>query len=154
MGRAKERVSPRFCLFSGIISCFGSMKTKIMYRVRFSMPLLLAGIVLLFSLISPVVASGIMPYDVIILANDARSASGLAPLRENSLLAQAAEQKARDMIKNDYFAHTSPSGVAPWHWIKQAGYGYHAAGENLAINYTDAKKQHEAWMKKIGRAHV
>ena len=59
----------------------------------------------------------------------------------------AAEAKAEDMLKNDYFAHTSPEGRTPWHWLKKAGYSYKYAGENLATNYTDAKDQEKAWMK-------
>ncbi len=107
----------------------------------------LIGIASLFVFISTALASGITASDVIALANSARSDAGLPVLTENAQLTTAAENKARDMIKNDYFAHTSPTGVAPWHWIKESGYEYKAAGENLAINYTDAGEQHWAWMK-------
>ena len=44
-------------------------------------------------------------------------------------------------------ACTRPAGKDPWYWIKQSGYAYKAAGENLAINFTDAKEQQSAWMK-------
>lgn len=100
-------------------------------------------------------AAGMVPDDVIALANNSRTKAALAPLSENAKLSEAAKSKANDMIKNDYFAHTSPKGVEPWYWIKQAGYQYKAAGENLAINYTDAKEQHEAWMKsETHRANI
>lgn len=100
-------------------------------------------------------ASGIVPSEVIALANSARTKASLAPFSANAQLTEAAQSKANDMIKNDYFAHTSPSGVEPWHWIKQAGYQYKAAGENLAINYTDTREQHEAWMKsETHRANI
>lgn len=100
-------------------------------------------------------AAGMVPADVIALANGSRTKASLAPLSANAQLTEAAKSKANDMIKNDYFAHTSPKGVEPWYWIKQAGYQYKAAGENLAINYTDAKEQHEAWMKsETHRANI
>ncbi len=92
------------------------------------------------------VAASLVPHDVIALANASRTSLGMMPLTENVRLREAAKNKADDMIKNDYFAHTSPKGVEPWYWIKQADYQYRAAGENLAINYTDATEQHEAWM--------
>lgn len=81
------------------------------------------------------------------LANESRKEAGLGELKSNNQLKQAAEAKAKDMLKNNYFAHTSPKGVTPWHWIKQAGYQYGFAGENLAINYETAESQHKAWMK-------
>lgn len=102
-----------------------------------------------------VLAAGIVPADVMTLANSARTKMGLLPLSENNKLSEAARSKANDMIKNDYFAHVSPTGVEPWYWIKQSGYQYQSAGENLAINYTNAKDQQEAWMKsETHRANI
>lgn len=118
-------------------------------------PLVLVGVVASYVFAFNVVAAGMTPTEVIHLANSARAKADLPALRENSLLAEAAKNKANDMIKNDYFAHTSPKGVEPWVWIKDTGYQYKAAGENLAINYTDATDQHEAWMKsETHRANI
>ncbi len=118
-------------------------------------PLVLVGVVASYVFAFNVVAAGMTPTEVIALANSARAKADLPALRENSLLAEAAKNKANDMIKNDYFAHTSPKGVEPWVWIKDTGYQYKAAGENLAINYTDATDQHEAWMKsETHRANI
>lgn len=84
---------------------------------------------------------------IIELVNESRVQQGLPELKENTYLSGAAMDKANDMLKKDYFAHTSPEGIDPWHWIKKRGYDYKYAGENLAINYTDAEEEHEAWMK-------
>ncbi|MEK9173835.1 MAG: CAP domain-containing protein [Patescibacteria group bacterium] len=92
-------------------------------------------------------ASSVTSGALLRLANDSRKQAGLPELKQNDQLKQAAEAKAKDMFKNDYFAHTSPKGVTPWHWIKQTGYQYGFAGENLAINYESAESQHKAWMK-------
>lgn len=91
-------------------------------------------------------ASEISASSVISLVNKERLANGLGVLVENSLLSKAARDKAGDMIKNDYFAHTSPSGKSPWYWIGQNGYDYKYAGENLAVNFGSAESQHKAWM--------
>ncbi len=113
------------------------------------------GVASSFVFVLSALASGMVPSEVITLANHARTEAGLPALTENSILATAAKNKADDMIKHDYFAHTSPAGVAPWYWIKDAGYRYQAAGENLAINYTDARDQHDAWMKsETHRANI
>ncbi|MBP9727862.1 MAG: hypothetical protein KBD27_00630 [Candidatus Moranbacteria bacterium] len=123
------------------------MKTNIHKKTHAVIPLVLIGIASSFTFVLTVVASGIVPSEVVALVNSARERVSLPGLTENAQLSEAARAKAEDMIKNDYFSHTSPKGVEPWYWIKQAGYQYQAAGENLAINYTNAKEQHEAWMK-------
>jgi hypothetical protein len=108
-----------------------------------------------FTLVYSVFAGDITPSKVIELTNRARAAKGLGTLSENAKLSQAASDKARDMIKNDYFAHTSPSGRDPWYWMKKEGYEYKAAGENLAINFTSAKEEQSAWMNsKTHRANI
>ncbi len=91
-------------------------------------------------------ASAITPERVVELVNADRSTGGLAALKVDAQLAQAAEAKGRDMVAHDYFAHTSPEGRTPWNWIEGAGYGYHYAGENLAIRFTDAEEEQSAWM--------
>lgn len=87
--------------------------------------------------------------EVIRLGNDARQKQGLAPLTENIVLDTSAQEKAQDMIAHDYFAHTSPQGKSPWYWIDKNKYDYHFAGENLAINFTDARDQQRAWMDSV-----
>lgn len=51
------------------------------------------------------------------------------------------------MLRNNYFSHTSPIGLDPWHWFEKNNYTYKYAGENLAINYTSAEEEHQAWME-------
>jgi hypothetical protein len=93
-----------------------------------------------------VLASDITADTVIKLVNDARAAINVVVLKKNDLLQKAAEQKAQDMIENNYFAHISPQGKSPWDWINQSGYDYRFAGENLAINFINAKDEQQAWM--------
>lgn len=85
--------------------------------------------------------------ETIALVNKTRISQNMAKLKVNEKLSQAAEEKIDDMIKNDYFAHTSPDGVAPWTWFEKVGYDYKFAGENLAINFSNAAEQQAAWMK-------
>jgi len=80
------------------------------------------------------------------LTNNERIANGLKPLKINDKLTLAAEQKAKDMLINAYFAHTSPSGITPWYWLDVNRYHYLAAGENLAKDFTESEYLHRAWM--------
>lgn len=84
---------------------------------------------------------------IIELTNKARSEAGLPVLMHSAILDKAAALKAQDMLNNNYFAHNSPDGIKPWEWFKQAGYNYTYAGENLAMNFSEAEEAMEAWLK-------
>ena len=90
--------------------------------------------------------STVLPAVVVKLTNQERAGINAAPVQRNAVLDAAAQLKAEDMAKNEYFAHFSPTGVSPWHWFDQAGYVYAHAGENLAIHFTDSTEVVEAWM--------
>jgi hypothetical protein len=48
-------------------------------------------------------------------------------------------------VKMD-IVHVRFGGKTPWYWFEQAGYDYAAAGENLAVNFTDSKDVTAAWL--------
>jgi uncharacterized protein YkwD len=91
-------------------------------------------------------ASDITPQKIIELANSDRSKEGLEILKENEKLDRSAMDKAEDMAQNDYFAHTSPKGLTPWHWIEEEDYDYAYAGENLAMDFNSIEKMNQAWL--------
>lgn len=97
----------------------------------------------LISLNSPV---NVNSENIIALTNQTRKQFNINSLKESPVLAQAAQAKAEDMLLNGYFAHNSPEGKTPWQFLENAGYNYFAAGENLAINFTDANSLEQAWM--------
>lgn len=84
--------------------------------------------------------------EILVLTNASRSQENVAPLTLNVKLNQAAQLKAQDMIADNYFAHTAPDGTKPWAFLKEAGYSYQAAGENLAMDFTNAESVHTAFM--------
>ena len=83
---------------------------------------------------------------LVALTNADRAANGASPVIENPLLSKAAQEKADDMVANDYFAHYAPNGTSPWHWFTAVGYYYMHAGENLAMNFDDPVGLEAAWM--------
>ena len=87
---------------------------------------------------------------IIKLTNAERVKNHMPVLKENKELNKAAMLKAKDMIKNNYWSHTSPKGVTPWYWFDKAGYDYKYAGENLAKNFSCDKDVIKAWMKSRG----
>lgn len=93
--------------------------------------------------------------EVIAYTNEERADDGLAHLRRNSLLDRAAQMKAEDMAKKGYYAHVSPEGVTPVHWVEKVGYAYLIIGENLIVQRTDARQVVDAFMKSPGhRANI
>ncbi len=79
--------------------------------------------------------------------NAARVKERRQPLQLNSRLSHAAYLKAQDMLKNQYWAHTSPQGIGPWKWIGDVEYNYAYAGENLARNFKNSSAVVGAWMR-------
>lgn len=90
--------------------------------------------------------ASVLPGVLTSLTNAEREDNDVPPLTENPLLAQAAELKAQDMAEKGYFAHTSPEGRTPWYWLKEVGYSYSYAGENLAVNFFESDDVARAWM--------
>jgi len=107
---------------------------------------ILASVFILTSSLAQANVSSITPEKVIELVNEARKERGVGELIENEKLSRAAERKVEDMVEKDYFSHNSPAGVTPWHWIEEEGYDYDYAGENLAMDFTSARKMHSSWM--------
>lgn len=104
------------------------------------------------------ISDSIQPFDVnavITQTNLARSAASLPSLAHSSALDIAAQAKLDDMVANGYFAHVSPTGSQPWDWLSAAGYGYRAAGENLARGFDNPAEVVSAWMNSPShRANV
>ncbi|HLM84271.1 MAG TPA: CAP domain-containing protein, partial [Candidatus Bathyarchaeia archaeon] len=119
-------------------------KTKIFSLVFVAA--LVAGSAHLFASVNATIASDITAEKVIELTNQSRKTAGETTLSENPKLSSAAEAKAEDMIDNNYFSHTSPTGTTPWDWFQKVGYDYNYAGENLAMDFHSADNMEEAWM--------
>jgi hypothetical protein len=101
---------------------------------------------LTFSPAIPAWSSAITQENIINLTNATRKSFSLNELTENSILTKAAQAKANDMAEKGYFSHTSPDGKLPWDFMKQAGYEYIMAGENLAVNFLESEAVNTAWM--------
>lgn len=91
-------------------------------------------------------ASSITPSQIIDMTNSQRAGQGLQALSSNAALSNAAAGKAAHMFANQYWAHIAPDGTSPWVFIKNAGYSYSVAGENLARDFGDSGSVISAWM--------
>jgi len=94
---------------------------------------------------------------ILCLHNQIRAERGLPTLRTNKRLRKAAVGHSRDMVANDYFEHTTPSGATMVDRILRAHYvradrGW-SLGENLAWGtgtYATPRGAVDAWMNSEG----
>ena len=75
------------------------------------------------------------------LLNSDRARYNLPPLAIDPELCRIARIKSQDMRDNQYFAHTSPTYGDVRSMLRQFGYAYTAAGENIAHHATADKAQ-------------
>lgn len=83
------------------------------------------------------------------LVNQYRAQAGCAPMTEDSRLDSAAQSHSVDMADNDYFSHTTPSGVSFEQREMAAGYPS-PGGENIAKGYGSVQQVMTAWMNSSG----
>jgi uncharacterized protein YkwD len=63
--------------------------------------------------------------------NAVRAARGLSPIRTTRALRLAAQRHSEDMVRRQYFAHISPSGLTLAKRVRRAGYPGGRVGENI-----------------------
>ncbi len=85
--------------------------------------------------------------EILALTNQDRQDNNLPILEINATLSSAAQDKANDMIANNYFSHYGLDGKEPWDWIDRGEYAYLYVGENLAMNFSSASSAHLALME-------
>jgi uncharacterized protein YkwD len=88
------------------------------------------------------------------LLNETRAENGKAPLLRDAELDDAAERHGRDMNEGP-FSHTGSDGSTMAVRIKEAGYDYRSAGENIAyrtgeLTVEQVTELHEQWVNSPG----
>lgn len=92
---------------------------------------------------------------LLLSTNAERTNNNLSNLTINTVLNQAAQAKAEDMVARNYWSHNTPDGKEPWIFFDNAGYQYLAAGENLAYGFTSSADAVTGWMNSPGhRANI
>ena len=71
--------------------------------------------------------------------NAARAAYGLKPLVLSSALSAVSNEHAWDMLRNDYFSHTSLDGRTKEDRLRDAGISFNWDGENICYSYNSAR---------------
>ncbi len=117
-------------------------------------PMLVMLVVVLFSSFAqPMIKRHVLAYatsmssDALLSAtNTQRDQNGVASLNINGDLTAAAQAKANDMVKRNYWSHNTPDGQEPWVFIQATGYKYTKAGENLAYGFDNSNDAVTGWM--------
>ena len=77
--------------------------------------------------------------------NARRTAQGLAPLQLEPRLCAIAYAHAADMVIRSYFDHNTPEGISPFGRMDRAHYAYGYAGENIALDQSEAAAELALW---------
>jgi hypothetical protein len=91
-------------------------------------------------------STDVSPVSLLQATNNNRSNKGDRSLTLNSQLAAAAQAKANDMAKRNYWSHVTPDGKQPWQFVANSGYSYDTMGENLAYGFTSGSAAVSGWM--------
>lgn len=89
-------------------------------------------------------------YEVVQLTNAFRQKNGLPALAINTQLTRAAQTYAKRMALDDVFSHTGADGSSPWERIRNAGYRYSDAAENLAAGHQTPSSAVRGWIRSPG----
>ena len=87
--------------------------------------------------------------EVFNLINEQRTKNGLSALKIDSEVQNVARIKAKDMVNNNYFSHTSPTYGSPFEMLNSFKVSYKTAGENIAGNSSNSAAV-TAWMNSSG----
>ena len=91
-----------------------------------------------------------MVEQVIALTNAERDAADCPALEANDNLMAAAQGHSDDMAANNFMSHTGSNGSSPWDRMREAGYEYSRAAENVAAGYRTAESVVDGWMNSSG----
>lgn len=80
--------------------------------------------------------------------NDLRAAAGLAPLRVDPALNEAAMAHSADMARQQRPWHFGSDASSPVMRVQRAGYGKELVGENIAETYETELETLAAWMQE------
>jgi hypothetical protein len=90
-------------------------------------------------------SSSISSGKVIELTNKLRIESGISPLNISPQLSAAAQDKAQDLVKRNYWSHETPEGYPFWIFADKQGYDWIYLGENLAADFKTPEGIVNAW---------
>jgi uncharacterized protein YkwD len=79
--------------------------------------------------------------------NQIRAEAKLPALKLSRKLQAAAQRHAKDMAAHDKMAHKGSDGSSPIDRIKDQGYDYRRAGENIAVSRSSIERLMKGWME-------
>lgn len=103
-------------------------------------------LVLFFPCPVPAFASPINNKALVGLINAYRETNKLEALGRNKRLEESAKRKAREIVSEKYFGHTSPAGKPFYANIRTVGYRYLRVGEILALGCDSEKCLFDLWV--------
>lgn len=99
------------------------------------------------SLLMSEAAFGALEADLVARTNAVRTDYAQRPLAVHEQLEASAAARVQDLARKEYFSHVSPDGKVLEDFLRDAGYQYAVAGENLAMGFVDMGAVVATWME-------
>ena len=84
------------------------------------------------------------------LINDYRAGKGLAALKLDARLTQAAKALSKDLASTDRISHYGSDGSSPWDRIQRTGYAAKVAAENVGTGQATLEEVFKGWEESPG----
>jgi uncharacterized protein YkwD len=88
------------------------------------------------------------PADALAQINAYRAENGLKPLRLEARLSVMSRAQARDMIEKQYFGTRGPTGTSLETRLRDAGYAFRQAAQQVAVGYPDGRSVVANWIRR------
>lgn len=86
--------------------------------------------------------------------NVERRSAGLQPVEVDVRLAEIARAHADDMLRRNYFSHSSLDGLSPFDRMRAAHYDFTYAAENIALAQGEAAAEVALWNSEPHRKNI
>lgn len=83
-----------------------------------------------------------------------RQSAGLLPVEVDARLTDIARSHADDMLRRNYFSHSSPDGLSPFDRMRAAHYEFTYAAENIALAQGEPAAEVALWNSAPHRKNI
>jgi uncharacterized protein YkwD len=87
---------------------------------------------------------------VVDLINEHRRTVNCPALQWISVVASVAQSHSSDMVRRNFFSHTTPEGLSPFQRLERVGIKYTRAAENIAAGQTTGEQVFHSWLSSAG----
>jgi uncharacterized protein YkwD len=110
--------------------------------------LALLSVLTVAGLLGGAAAAADLPAEAIARINTYRAENGLSPLNLEARLSLMARDQAQDMVEKQYFGTRDPEGRTLETRLREAGYAFRQAAQQVAVGFPDGRSVVDNWISR------